>query len=90
VTERELAGVSRGGYLQPMTAAAKELVELVSQLPEEKAREVVDFARFLKHQASDAAWERIVDDPRGRPRLDAFVADALREGPSETLDPNKL
>jgi hypothetical protein len=73
-----------------MTAAAKELVELVSQLPEEKAQEVVDFARFLKQQASDAAWDRIIDDPRPRPKLDAFVAGALREGPPEPLDPGKL
>jgi len=29
-------------------------------LPEGKARAVVDFARFLQHQADDAAWERII------------------------------
>ncbi len=34
-----------------MTAVAKELVEIVDGLPEEKAREVMDFARFLKQQA---------------------------------------
>ena len=73
-----------------MTAEAKELVELVRDLPEEKAREVLDFARFLKQQAGDAAWERIISDQRPRPKLDAFVADSLREGDAEPLDTNRL
>ena len=73
-----------------MTAAAKELIELIGALPEEKAHEVVDFARFLCQQADDAAWELIVGDTRPRPKLDAFVADALHEGKPEPLDTNKL
>jgi len=73
-----------------MTAVAKELVEIVGGLPEDKAREVVDFARFLKHQAGDAEWERIIADTRTYPKLDKFVADALREGPAQPLDPGKL
>jgi hypothetical protein len=73
-----------------MTAAAKELVELIGKLPEDKAREVVDFARFLRHQADDAAWEQIIGDACPRPKLDKFVAEALREGESEQLDTNKL
>ena len=73
-----------------MTAVAKELVEIVGNLPEDKAREVVDFARFLQQQAGDRDWERILGDTRPRPKLDAFVADALREGPAEPLDPSKL
>ena len=73
-----------------VTAVAKELVEIVGNLPEDKAREVVDFARFLQQQAGDHEWERIIADSRPRPKLDAFVADALREGPAEPLDPSKL
>jgi hypothetical protein len=73
-----------------MSAASLELIEIVDGLPEDKAREVVDFARFLKEQAGDAAWEHIVADTRPRPKLDAFVAEALREGKSEPLDANKL
>ena len=73
-----------------MTAVAKELVEIVGGLPEDKAREVVDFARFLQQQAGDREWERIISDTRMYPKLDKFVADAMREGPSEPLDPNKL
>jgi hypothetical protein len=73
-----------------MTAVAKELAKIVDSLPEEKVQEVVDFARFLQQQAGDAAWERIVDDTRPRPKLDKFVADALHEGTAEPLDPSKL
>jgi len=73
-----------------MTVASKELAEILKGLPEEKAREVVDFARFLQQQAGDAAWERIIGDSRPRPKLDAFVAEALREGSAKPLDPSKL
>ncbi|MGA2864421.1 MAG: hypothetical protein ABSF95_08025 [Verrucomicrobiota bacterium] len=73
-----------------MSAVAQELIEIVEALPEEKAREAVDFARFLQQQASDLEWERIIGDARARPKLDAFVADALHEGPAEPLDPSRL
>ena len=73
-----------------MAAMTNELAEIIRDLPEEKAREVVDFARFLQQQAGDIAWERIISDARPRPKLDAFVAEALREEPSEPLDPGKL
>ncbi len=73
-----------------MSAAVKELIAIVDALPEDKAREVVDFARFLQQQAGDREWERIVSDPRPRPKLDAFVADVLHEAPAEPLDPSRL
>ena len=73
-----------------MTAVAKELVEIVGGLPEDKAREVVDFARFLQQQAGDREWERILAEKRTYPKLDKFVADAMRDGPAEPLDPSKL
>jgi len=73
-----------------MTAVAKELVEIVGNLPEDKAREVGDFARFLQQQAGDREWERILAEERPYPKLDKFVADALREGPAEPPAPSKL
>jgi hypothetical protein len=51
---------------------------------------VVDFARFLQHQADDAAWERIIAAKHSYPKLEKFAADALREGAAEPLDPGKL
>jgi hypothetical protein len=73
-----------------MTAVAKELVEIVGGLSEDKARQVVDFARFLQQQAGDREWERIIADKRSYPKLDKFAAEAMREGPTEPLDPSKL
>jgi len=73
-----------------MTTVAKELVEILNDLPEEKAREVVDFARFLQQQSGDQEWERIIAGKRAYPKLETFAAEALREGNAEPLDPNKL
>ena len=73
-----------------MTAVSKVLVEIVDALPEEKAREVVDFARYLRYQSGDLEWERIIDSPHSRPKLDAFAEAALREGVAEPLDHGKL
>ena len=65
-------------------------MDIVDGLPEDKAREVVDFARFLQQQAGDREWERIHADPRNYPKLEQFAAAALREGTAEPLDPSKL
>ena len=73
-----------------MTAVAKELIEILGGLPEDKAREVVNFARFLQQQAGDREWERILAATRAYPKLDTFVADALREGPAELLATSEL
>ena len=42
-----------------MSSAAQELIAIVDGLPEDKAREVVDFARFLQQQYGDREWIRI-------------------------------
>ncbi len=73
-----------------MSSAAQELIGIVDGLPEEKAREVVDFARFLQQQIGDREWERIHAAPRTYPKLEQFAAAALREGAAEPLDPDKL
>ena len=66
------------------------MIEIVDGLPEDKAREVVDFARFLQQQAGDREWERILAEKRSYPKLEKFAAEALREGTAEPLDPSKL
>jgi hypothetical protein len=63
-----------------MSSVAQELLSIVDGLPEDKAREVVDFARFLQHQAGGREWERIIAEKRVRPKLDQFAADSLCEG----------
>jgi hypothetical protein len=73
-----------------MSSATQELIAIVNGLPEDKAREVVDFARFLQQQSGDAEWERIIAARRAYPKLEQFAAAALREGSAEPLDPGKL
>ena len=73
-------------YLLTMSPAAQELMSIVDGLPEEKAREVVNFARFLQHQSGDREWERILAERRAYPKLEQFAAEALREGNSEVLE----
>ena len=77
-------------YVSSMSPAAQELMTIVDGLPEEKAREVVNFARFLQHQSGDREWERILAERRAYPKLEQFAAEALREGSAEVLDPSKL
>jgi hypothetical protein len=43
-----------------------------------------------EESGDDAAWERIIADPRPRPKLDAFIAAAMAEGGEEELDPSKM
>jgi hypothetical protein len=73
-----------------MSSAAQELMAIVDGLPEDKAREVVDFARFLQQQAGDCEWERLLAERRPYPKLERFAAASLREGTAEPLDPSKL
>lgn len=73
-----------------MSSAAQELISIVDGLPDDKAREVVDFARFLQQQAGDREWERIMADKRTYPKLEQFAAASLSEGAAEPLDPSKL
>ena len=78
-----------------MSTDTQELLAVAERLPADKRVEVIDFARFLlererpDEEDGDAAWERIIADPRPRPKLEAFVRDALAEG-SEPLDPETL
>jgi hypothetical protein len=41
---------------QPMGSAVKELIGIMDGLPDDKAREVVNFARFLKQQSSGSGF----------------------------------
>jgi hypothetical protein len=74
-----------------MSTDTQELIRICEALPEDERGEVADFARFLLAKHEDDAWERTIADPPpgGRPKLDAFVREALAEG-SEPLDMDKL
>ena len=76
-----------------MSPATDELNRICAELPAEKIVEVLDFARFLHEReepesAGDAAWERIIARQEPRPKLEAFAAAAMAEGPSIPLEGN--
>lgn len=72
-----------------MTAQIKEIVEITKTLPPQKVSRVLKFVRGLqRHRQSpakahavipsqekdgDAEWERIINDPRPRPKLTACI-----------------
>lgn len=72
-----------------MSTETQDLIRICEALPENARAEVADFARFLLAKHDDDAWEGIIADPRGRPKLDEFVRDALSEG-SAPLDVDNL
>jgi hypothetical protein len=72
-----------------MSSDTEELIHTYQQLPEAKRIEVADFARFLLAQQSDEAWEKIIADPRPRPKLDEFLKASKAEG-SEPMDMERL
>lgn len=76
-----------------MTEIAEETARLVELLPEDKARALLDYARYLAEKADEEEWQRKFTDPRYRPRLSAMVAEVEREiaaGLDEPLDPDRL
>ena len=72
-----------------MSATTEEIIRVCESLPPEKQSEVADFARFLLARQGDEAWEHLIDSSKRRPRLEAFMETAIREGHDE-LDVNKL
>jgi len=74
------------------------IAEEAATLPLDKQSSVLDFVLFVKQQAAhsgeiqiegDAAWERIINDPAPRPKLEAYMEKALAEG-SEPMDYARL
>ena len=72
-----------------MSTQTEELIRICEALPDDKRTEVADFAQFLLDRQGDARWERILNDPRPLPKLEAFIEQAVQEG-SEPLDLDRL
>lgn len=80
----------------PLADLAARIAQEAASLPPEKQSAVLDFVLFIKHRNEvalatdgDAAWERIIDDPRPLPKLNAFLRDAAVEGEA-SLDIHRL
>jgi hypothetical protein len=63
--------------------SAAEIIDELPKLNEAEQRAIREKLRELSHQ-DDEQWERIIADPWPRPKLEAFVKEALSEG-SEPL-----
>jgi len=72
-----------------MSADTQELIRICEALPESKRTEVADFARFLISQEDDDKWERLIAEPKPRPKLDTFLRESAKE-PETPLDINQL
>lgn len=73
-----------------MTTLAEEAVRLIETLPEDKARALLEFARFLAEKADEEEWERKFSDPHYRPRLTAMLEEVEQEiaaGRTTPFDP---
>lgn len=73
-----------------MSTGTQELIRICEALPEDKRVEVADFARFLLDRQGDERWERIIADPKRRPKLDAFMEASRAEGGETPLDLDRL
>ena len=73
-----------------MSVATEEIIRVCEALPQEKQREVADFARFLLAQQGDERWEELLASKESRPKLDAFLRESAAEGDEEPLDASRL
>ncbi len=62
---------------------------IVDGLPEDKTRELADFARLLQPEAGDREGEHVVAERRPCPKREPSAAVPLRAGTAEPLDPSK-
>jgi hypothetical protein len=69
--------------------SATEIAELCDALPPDKREEVADFARFLLVRQQDERWEAMLNDPKPRPNLEAFLHESATEA-DEALDLKRL
>jgi hypothetical protein len=86
-----------------MRSAVAEIARISHSLPPRKKAQLLDFARALqsgrslvspaKPQPGDTQWERIVNDPKPRPKLAAKLKQLERlasEGRDEPMDWDRL
>ncbi len=78
---------------------AARIAEESASLPPEKQSAVLDFVLFVKERSAqataagesegDAAWERIIADPRPRPKLEAYLK-SIEHEETEPMDFDRL
>ena len=71
-----------------MAVSASEIIKELPKLGDAERRAVLDKLRELA-QLDDERWEKLLNDPKPRPKLEAFVRESATEGESP-LDPSRL
>jgi hypothetical protein len=65
-----------------------DIIKELPKLSDEERRAIIDKLRELS-QLDDERWEKLLNDPTPRPKLEAFVRESAAEGESP-LDPSRL
>ncbi|HMF80804.1 MAG TPA: hypothetical protein VK562_05315 [Candidatus Acidoferrum sp.] len=68
--------------------SASEIIKELPKLSEAERRAVLNKLRELS-QLDDERWEELLNDPKPRPKLEAFLRESAAEGESP-LDSNRL
>ncbi|MBA2430499.1 MAG: hypothetical protein H0V56_00105 [Chthoniobacterales bacterium] len=84
--------------MPPTIDLAARIAQESASLPREKQSAILDFILFLKDRSAqsdtaknegNAAWERIIADPRPRPKLDAYLK-SIEHDETEPMDFDRL
>jgi hypothetical protein len=76
-----------------MSPLAEEAARLIESLPPEKARALIEYARYLAEKSDEDDWDRRFNNPTYAAKLKARMAEVEREiqkGNSEPLDHGRL
>jgi hypothetical protein len=68
--------------------SASEIIKELPKLSEAERRAVLNKLRELS-QLDDERWDKLLNDPKPRPKLEAFLRESAAEGESP-LDLNRL
>ena len=70
------------------TMSASDIIKELPKLSDAERRAILDKLRELARMDDDR-WEEMLNDPRPRPKLEAFIRESATEGEAP-LDPKRL
>jgi hypothetical protein len=78
--------IANGGY--DLTVSASEIIQELPKLSDAERQAVLDKLRELA-RLDDERWEELLNDPKPRPKLEAFLRESATEEEAP-LDPSRL
>ncbi len=72
-----------------MSQVAAELTAIIEGLSDERAKALLDYARYLAEKQDDEEWERVVERATRSPKFAAYMAEVeqeIREGRTEPIE----